>query len=436
MPHIAIIGAGITGVTTAYALLERGYRVTVLDRHRYAAMETSFANGGQLSASNAEVWNSAATILKGLRWMLRSDAPLLMNPKPSWHKYSWIGEFIGGIGHYRANTIETTRLAIEARRHLFAIAERENIAFDLERRGILHIYHDKAGFDAGLRVNALLQQGGLDRRAVTLSEIRAIEPTLQSACYGGFFTPSDATGDIHKFTRGLADACIRRGATFVHDADVSAIVRAEGGFHISWNETPSHDAAPPTLHDIDVDGIVICAGVASRHLAAKLNDRINVYPVKGYSITVQLDAPQSREAAPVVSLLDEAAKIVTSRLGADRFRVAGTAEFNGFNRDIRADRIQPLVDWVRQHFPGVDTSRIVPWAGLRPMMPNMMPVARAGSIPGVFYNTGHGHLGWTLSAATAQVVAQAIDDWRDVRAPSMVPSSQLDARETADAAFL
>ena len=127
MPHIAIIGAGITGVTTAYALLERGYRVTVLDRHRYAAMETSFANGGQLSASNAEVWNSAATILKGLRWMLRSDAPLLMNPKPSWHKYSWIGEFVGSITRYRANTIETTRLAIEARKYLFSIAQREKI---------------------------------------------------------------------------------------------------------------------------------------------------------------------------------------------------------------------------------------------------------------------------------------------------------------------
>jgi len=300
MPHIAIIGAGITGVTTAYALLERGYRVTVLDRHRYAAMETSFANGGQLSASNAEVWNSAATILKGLRWMLRGDAPLLMNPKPSWHKYSWIGEFVGNIGRYRANTIETTRLAIEARRHLFSIAERENIAFDLERRGILHIYHDKAGFDAGLRVNTLLQQGGLDRRPVTPDEIRAIEPALQTACHGGFFTPSDATGDIHKFTRGLADACVRRGATFVHEADVDAITTDAGGFRIGWNDAGAPDAAAAPRHELQADGIVVCAGVASRHFAAMLNERVNVYPVKGYSITVQLDAPQSRQAKRIV----------------------------------------------------------------------------------------------------------------------------------------
>ncbi|HBY29336.1 MAG TPA: D-amino acid dehydrogenase, partial [Bradyrhizobium sp.] len=268
MPHIAIIGAGITGVTTAYALLERGYRVTVLDRHRYAAMETSFANGGQLSASNAEVWNSAATILKGLRWMLRSDAPLLMNPKPSWHKYSWIGEFVGSITRYRANTIETTRLAIEARKYLFSIAQRENIAFDLERRGILHVYHDKAGFDAGLRVNTLLQQGGLDRRPVTADEIRTLEPALQTSCYGGFFTPSDATGDIHKFTRGLAEACIRRGASFVHEADVDTIARGDDGFRIGWNDVASHDAEVAQRHELQADGIVICAGVASRHFAS------------------------------------------------------------------------------------------------------------------------------------------------------------------------
>ena len=142
--HIIVIGAGITGVTTAYALLGRGHAVTVIDRQRYPAMETSFANGGQLSASNAEVWNSWSTILKGLKWMLKADAPLLMNPRPSYHKYSWMAEFCAQIGQYRANTIETTRLAIAARDHLFKMAENENIDFDLQRRGILHLYHDKA----------------------------------------------------------------------------------------------------------------------------------------------------------------------------------------------------------------------------------------------------------------------------------------------------
>jgi D-amino-acid dehydrogenase len=140
-----------------------------------------------------------------------------------------------------------------------------------------------------------------------------------------------------------------------------------------------------------------------------LGDHVNVYPVKGYSITVWLDDESSRRHAPWVSLLDDSAKIVTSRLGADRFRVAGTAEFNGFNRDIRADRVEPLVNWTRRHFPGMATTRVVPWAGLRPMLPNMLPKVGAGRRRGVFYNTGHGHLGWTLSAATAESVAHAIE---------------------------
>jgi D-amino-acid dehydrogenase len=135
---------------------------------------------------------------------------------------------------------------------------------------------------------------------------------------------------------------------------------------------------------------------------------VNVYPVKGYSITVHLDSEESRKAVPWVSLLDDRAKIVTSRLGVDRLRVAGTAEFNGTNRDIRDDRVQPLSDWTRMLFPHAETNRVVPWAGLRPMMPSMMPRVGRGKLPGVFYNTGHGHLGWTISAATAQIVSECV----------------------------
>ncbi|AZS80443.1 D-amino acid dehydrogenase [Achromobacter spanius] len=402
MPRIAIIGAGITGVTSAYALCKLGYQVTVYDRQRYPAMETSYANGGQLSASNAEVWNSTATILKGLRWMLRKNAPLLLNPRFSWHKYSWLAQFMGQIPNYRDNTIATTRLAIQARQHLFDMAEAEGIDFDLERRGILHIYHDADSFKAAHRANALLQAGGLDRYAVTADEARAIEPTLQSQCHGGFYTPSDATGDIHKFTRGLARACERRGVAFVQDADIGAIRPHNGGYRLEVRRNGGAEREPH-----EADAIVVCAGSASRQFAKLLGDTLNIYPVKGYSISVHLDDVDSRAAAPRVSLLDEAAKIVTSRLG-DRFRVAGTAEFNGFNLDIRAERVQPLIDWTRQHFPNVMTSRVVPWCGLRPMTPNMLPRVGPGKRPGVFYNTGHGHLGWTLSAATAQVLAESV----------------------------
>jgi D-amino-acid dehydrogenase len=409
--HIVVIGAGITGVTTAYALLRQGHAVTVIDRRPDAAMETSYANGGQLSASNAEVWNSWSTIFKGLRWMLDAQAPLLINPTPNFHKYSWLAEFVAGIRNHRANTIETTKLAIQARQILFDIAEREHIDFDLEKRGILHLYYDSQSFETAKQGNELLRQGGLVRYAVTDGEIHAIEPALQGRFHGGFFTPSDATGDIRKFTRGLADACSRQGAKFLVNTTVTDIERRGSHHLVRIADTDSGTELTP----ISADALVVCAGVASRRFASMLGDRINIYPVKGYSITVCMDDPVSQAAAPTVSLLDESAKIVTSRLGRDRFRIAGTAEFNGYNRDIRADRIEPLVRWSRTLFPQVSTATVIPWAGLRPMTPSMMPRVGRGSRAGVYYNTGHGHLGWTLSAATASMVCEVIG--QDLSAP-------------------
>jgi D-amino-acid dehydrogenase len=402
MKRIAVIGGGITGITSAYTLAKRGLDVTVYEKHRYAAMETSFANGGQLSASNAEVWNNWQTVIKGMKWMLHSDAPLLVNPKPSWHKLSWFAEFIAAIPQYGANTTETARLAIAARDYLFEWAQKEGIEFDLKKQGILHIYRDKAGFDHAAGVSKLLAAGGLERRAVTPDEMRAIEPTLAGRYYGGYFTESDSTGDIHKFTNGLAKAIQRLGVKTCYGHSVTELSANQSSAFVT-----SFDGEQQSRETYDA--VVISAGVGSRALAAKLGDRVNIYPVKGYSITVELDDKASQQSAPNVSLLDDATKLVTSRLGDTRLRVAGTAEFNGYNRNIRDDRIQPLIRWVEQCFPNVCTRRVVPWAGLRPMMPNMMPKVGPGRLPTVFYNTGHGHLGWTLSAITAELLADAVE---------------------------
>lgn len=408
MRHVVVIGAGITGITTAYELALLGYQVTVLDRHLYPAMETSFANGGQLSACNAEVWNQKATVLKGIKWMSQKTAPLLLNPSFSLHKYSWLMEFLGNIKNYEANTRETVKLALLARKRLFEIAEMEQIDFDLEKRGILHFYHNKADYDVAIRVNDLLCSGGLERNAISNEEIKQIEPALTGNYYAGFYSQNDASGDIHKFSTGLAKVCMQKGVRFEFGQDVFAI--AYQLQHVTLKYRPSTENVHVNRNEIveiKADAIVVCAGVGSYQLANLLGERVNIYPVKGYSITVQLNDQQSQHNAPWVSLLDESAKIVLSRFGPDRLRVAGTAEFNGYNWDIRADRIQPLIDWTQRNL-NLCTEHVLPWAGLRPMMPDMMPVVRQGKRERIFYNTGHGHLGWTLSAATAAMISQQI----------------------------
>ena len=398
MPHVAVIGAGITGVTTAYALHVRGFDVTVYDRQRYAGMETSFANGGQLSASNAETWNQWSTVLKGIKWMMQSNAPLSVNPRPGWHKISWMAEFLANIPRYKTNTVMTAGLAVAARADLAEMADRSGVDFDFSPAGILHFYKTEADFKHARMINKLLAEGGVHRQELSAAEVGTKEPTLRGDIIGGYWTESDSTGDIHKFTHGLAKWMMTQGVTFRLGYPVIDLQKADDGVTVV------------TTDEVRFDAVVVSAGVASRKFAAMLGDRVNVYPVKGYSITVNLDDAESQAAAPYVSLLDDKAKIVTSRLGKGRFRVAGTAEFNGENRDIRADRVEPLIKWVETHFPDVSTENCVPWAGLRPMMPNMIPRVGQGGHDRVYYNTGHGHLGWTLSPATANAIGATIAD--------------------------
>lgn len=319
MKSIAVVGGGITGVTTAYALIKQGFSVTLFEQNRYAAMETSFANGGQLSASNAEVWNHWSTVLKGLKWMLKNDAPLLVNPKPSWHKLSWFAEFLANIPRYADNTTATARLAIAARSHFFQWAADEGLDFNVERRGILHIYRNRKDFDHAGRVSKLLAAGGLERHPVTPEEMRSLEPSLKGKYYGGYYTESDATGDIHRFTVGLAAAAQRLGAEIRYSQMVE---------HLQSDGKQAHVMArtPEGITTSTFDAVVVCAGVHSRSLGAQLGDRLNVYPVKGYSITVNLLDEQSQQSAPWVSLLDDETKLVTSRLGVDRLGTDGSPE--------------------------------------------------------------------------------------------------------------
>ena len=399
MKKIAVIGAGITGITTAYQLMKKGYDVTVFDKQKYAAMETSYANGGQLSACNGEVWTNWKTIYQGIQWIFKKDAPLSINLKPSLHKIGWFLSFLSNVKNHEKNTIATVKMAIESGNLLKELLKDENINFDFKERGILHLCNTEENFNHGLKVNKWLTKAGLKREPLNNKEIQKIEPTINlDNFFGGFFTKSDMSGDIHLFCTQLAEICKKNNVKFNYNTSINDIVHKHNLVELRFS-------TQNTYNTDTFDATVICAGVSSKFIASKFGDNINIYPVKGYSVTIYLDDMISQQAAPQVSLLDDPVKIVSSRLG-NRLRVAGTAELAGKNKDIRQDRIRPLLNWVREYFPSVSTENYTPWAGLRPMTPDMMPLIFESKVKGIFYNTGHGHLGWTLGAATGEILAE------------------------------
>ena len=407
MKKVAVIGAGIAGTTTAYALLKKGYKVTIIDSRRYPAMATSYANGGQLSASNAETWNTPKNVMNGIKWMFKPDAPLLFNPSPEIQKYKWMMGFLWAAlkGEHKKNTLETIDMAKKARETYFKIAENEGIEFELLKKGILRFYDSEKEFKLDQAKKSWLDQEGMEWDTLTTEEVKELEPAFKNnANYekivGGIYTKSDASGDIHKFCTNLERVLVEKySANLQLNTTVEYISRQKGELVLTMRKENE-------IMNDSFDNVVICAGVGTQSFASRLGDKMNIYPVKGYSITIDLKDEISKSCAPSVSLIDQPVKIVASRLG-DRFRVAGTAELAGINTDIRQNRIRPLLDWVEKYFPNVSTETYTPWAGLRPMTPNMMPITSESRMKGVFYHAGHGHLGWTLSAETAnQVVAK------------------------------
>ena len=347
MKKIAVIGAGITGITTAYQLMKKGYDVTVFDKQKYAAMETSYANGGQLSACNGEVWTNWKTIYQGIQWIFKKDAPLSINLKPSLHKIGWFLSFLSNVKNHEKNTIATVKMAIESGNLLKELLKDENINFDFKERGILHLCNTEENFNHGLKVNKWLTKAGLKREPLNNKEIQKIEPSINlDNFFGGFFTKSDMSGDIHSFSTQLAEICKKNNVKFNYNTSINDIIHKHNLVELKFSTQ--------NTENIDTfDATVICAGVSSKLIASKLGDNVNIYPVKGYSITIDLHDKISQKHAPEVSLLDDGAKIVSSRLGMNRFRIAGTAEFNGYNKDIREDRILPLFKWSNKLFPKV-----------------------------------------------------------------------------------
>ena len=386
---IAVIGAGISGIMAAYYLAKSGHKVTVIDQERYAAMRTSYANGAQVSVSNSEVWNTWSNVKKGIKWMLRKDAPLLIRPTFEWAKIKWMTKFLWHTvrGDYAANTAETIQLGLESRTLYQDLINNEGIEnFDQANCGILHFYKDQTYFDAAIQARQLYESNGCEWSIIDAQTVADIDPMLAaSGVVGGAWTTSDWVGDMHKFCCQLSKVLKEKYKVEFH-----------------------YDSRLDSLESLTVqyDAVVVSAGVGSVDLARSIGDTLPIYPVKGYSITINNVDPK---LLPRTSLLDDQAKIVASPLG-NRLRVAGTAELTGENYDIRRDRIEPLLNWVHENLPQINTHDYQSWACLRPMTPNMMPIVRQSQTDSrVFYHTGHGHLGWTVSPATAKQLTCLIE---------------------------
>lgn len=398
---VIVLGAGIIGVSTAYYLARAGHSVTVVDRQPEPGLETSFANGGQISASHAEPWSNPATLWKLPGWLGRRDAPLWF--RLHWDSDMWrfflrfLANCRGAVS--RANAEKTLRLALYSRAVLDDLRKETGIVFDAQDRGILHIYRSARALDRAAAMAERFRGLGLDTQALNADACVQIEPALgpaRDAIRGGIFSPGDCSGDAHVFTQELAQRAADAGVDFRMDTKILRLshmgdrvtgVMTQGGIMMT------------------ADRYVCALGSFSMPMLAATGIDLPVYPAKGYSATVPVTASNR---APVVSITDDDAKIVVSRLG-DRLRIAGTAEFNGFDDSINDARAGAVLAAGLRLFPDcMDRDGAEFWAGLRPLTPDGVPVIGSTRFRNLILNTGHGTLGWTMGVGSGRAVADLV----------------------------
>jgi D-amino-acid dehydrogenase len=401
---VVVLGAGVIGTASAWYLGEAGHEVTVVDRQPDAGLETSFANGGQVSVSHAEPWANPGAPAKIVKWLGREEAPLLFRLRADPRQWAWGLRFLVEClpGRTRRNTREILSLALYSRGELQRLRRETGIEYDHLGKGILHYYTDARELARAVEQAAVMAEFGCERELKSAAECLAIEPALARSTVrilGGTYTVSDESGDARKFTQGLAALARARGATFRFDTTVRRLETENG------RVARVHVTSGGREETLSCDACVVALGSYSPLLLAPLDVRIPVYPLKGYSITIPLAAG---DVAPTVCLTDEAAKLAMSRLG-ERLRVAGTAELADYGTEVNAVRCEAIATRIRAIFPGVaGTARAERWAGLRPATPSNVPLVGRTHLPNLFLNTGHGTLGWTMACGSGRAIADIV----------------------------
>lgn len=397
--QITILGAGVLGVTTAYMLEQRGYSVTVIDRRPTSAMETSFANGGQLSYSHAEPWANPSVLPKIAKWAFQENSPLVL----SWKSFNpemiaWGMRFLGEClpMNVRKNTLDTLKLALYSRQVMAEIRTQTSIEFDFLQNGILHFFTDEKLFAGAVAQAKFQAKYGCEYTILSPRECLEKEPSLarlEKELIGGIFHAQDESGDIHRFTQGLAAQL--RNTKFIYNTEVQSLVK----------ENDKIIAVQTNDGVMSADAFVVALGSYSPKILNPLGIKTHIYPMKGYSVSV----PINGKRAPHVSVTDQGSKIVYSRLG-NILRAAGTAEFAGHDDSITEKRIAHMKAEMQRVFGDCgDFDQATDWACLRPQTPAGTPTLGKTPYKNLFLNTGHGTLGWTLAAGSAKVVADIID---------------------------
>jgi D-amino-acid dehydrogenase len=398
--RVLVLGAGVIGTSTAWYLAAQGHEVVVVDRREGAGLETSFANGGQISVCHAEPWANPDAPWKILQWIWRDDAPLLFRLRMDPAQWKWGLQFLVEClpSRTRANIAEIVKLSLYSRTALQELRAATGIEYDQLERGILHYYTDPREFERAAASASLMNQYGLDREVESVDEAVRIEPALAAARHkivGATYTASDESGDAYKFTANLARMAAARGVSFRYGELIQRI-EMEGG-RIARVATRAGA--------LQADAYVVALGSYSPLLTRRIGLDLPVYPAKGYSASVPI---RDAAHAPSVSLTDDSAKIVMTRLG-ERMRIAGTAELSGYSTELNAVRCEALTRRAKEMFPeAADYDRATFWTGLRPSTPSNVPLVGATKIPNLYLNTGHGTLGWTMAAGSGRALADII----------------------------
>lgn len=407
MKRVLVLGAGILGVHTAYFLRQRGYEVTVVDRQPGAALETSFANGSQISVSQSDPWASPHAPFKILKWLGKEDAPLLFRLRMDVNQWRWGLRFLYECLPSRAehNTLQAMRLSEYSRRTLQMLRKETAIQYDHAEAGIMMIHSNKRSFDDAAEAAQLLIRNGERRDVLSVAEAVKIEPALTHTAptlAGAIYAPNDESGDAYKFTVALAERAALMGVQFCYGTTIKKMHR-EGG---EVSGVSVSDANGERTEKADV--YVVALGSYSSGLLSGVGVDALIYPAKGYSATLPIVNQPGAPPPPRGSITDDEMKIVFTTIG-DRLRIAGTAELNGFDTTLNPVRCAALTRRAQHHFPDLcDWEAVTYWTGLRPATPSNLPIIGQSKLKNLYLNTGHGTLGWTEGPGSARALVDII----------------------------